>query len=179
MVSRIIEQKGFDLLIAARNELMKRNISLVVLGTGQAELEKSLMALKRRYPKRVGIKLGFDNGLAHRIEAGSDIFLMPSKFEPCGLNQMYSLRYGTLPVVRRTGGLNDTVRNWNSRTGRGNGFTFKEAAPSAMLSAVKKAIGVYAKKNEWKRIVKNAMEEDNSWKKSAARYIKLYRKLLE
>ena len=178
VVSRIVEQKGFDIMQKAQDELMKLDFSLVVLGTGQPELEKFLLDLKKRYPKRVGVAIGFDNALAHRIEAGSDFFLMPSRFEPCGLNQMYSLRYGTIPIVRKTGGLSDTVKQWNPKSGTGNGFRFNDPTPEALLAAMKKALAAYGDKRGWKQLVNNAMRQDNSWEKSALRYQALYRKLL-
>jgi starch synthase len=178
IVSRIVEQKGFDIVQKAGDELMKLDFSLVVLGSGQPELEKFFTGLQKRYPKRVGVKLGFDNALAHRIEAGSDFFLMPSRFEPCGLNQMYSLRYGTIPIVRKTGGLGDTVKQWDPKKGTGNGFRFDDPTAIAMLAALKKALAAYGNKRGWKQLVNNAMTQDNSWGKSALRYIELYRKLL-
>lgn len=178
IVSRIVEQKGFDILQKAGGELMKQDFSLVVLGTGQPELEKFLLGLQKRHPERVGVKIGFNNALAHRIEAGSDFFLMPSRFEPCGLNQMYSLRYGTVPIVRKTGGLCDTVSRWNPKTGTGSGFRFSDPTPKAMLAALKKSLAAYHDRRGWKRLVKNGMKRDNSWEKSALRYSKLYRKLL-
>lgn len=179
MVSRITGQKGFDLIEEAAGELMELDFSIVILGTGEPDLEKFLKGLRRRYPKRVGLTIGFDNALAHRIEAGADLFLMPSRFEPCGLNQMYSLRYGTLPIVRQTGGLNDTVKNWNPASGLGTGFTFKEPSVRSLVGAVEKALAAYGKSRQWGRLMKNAMERDNSWEKSAKKYLKLYRTLLK
>ncbi len=178
IVSRLVEQKGFDLITAAEKELMKLDITLIILGTGQLKYENSLQALAKKYPGRVGLALGYDEGLAHLIEAGSDIFLMPSHFEPCGLNQMYSLRYGTVPVVRATGGLADTVVNWQSAGKKGNGFLFKAATPQAFVAALKKAVNAFGNKKEWNRIVQNGMAEDHSWRKSAERYLALYRTLV-
>ena len=179
IVSRIVDQKGFDILQKAGDELMKRNFTLVVLGSGQPELEKFLLDLKKRYPKSLSVTIGFDNALSHRIEAGSDFFLMPSRFEPCGLNQMYSLRYGTVPIVRKTGGLSDTVKPWSVKTGEGNGFIFNSPTPRALLAALDKSLAAYRDKKSWRRLVKNGMRQDNSWKKSARRYLELYRKLLD
>lgn len=178
IVSRMVEQKGFDLITAAEKELMSLNVTLVVLGTGQPKYEEALRTLAKKYPDRVGLVIGYNEGLAHLIEAGSDIFLMPSHFEPCGLNQMYSLRYGTVPVVRATGGLADTVVNWQPAKKKGNGFVFKSATPLALLTAVKKALKTFGNKKEWNRIVQNGMAEDHSWRKSAEQYLALYRTLV-
>ncbi len=178
IVSRMVEQKGFDLITAAEKEIMKLNVTLVVLGTGQPKYEEDLRELAKKYPGRVGLTIGYDEDLAHLIEAGSDIFLMPSHFEPCGLNQMYSLRYGTVPVVRATGGLADTVVNWQPAKKKGNGFVFVSATPLALVAAVKKAVKAFANKKEWDRIVQNGMAEDHSWRKSAEQYLALYRKLI-
>jgi len=178
MVSRLIEQKGFDIIETASDDLMKLDFSLVVLGTGQKEYETFLRELAEEYPGRVGVEIGYDNALSHLIEAGADIFLMPSRFEPCGLNQMYSLRYGTPPVVRATGGLNDTVTDWNPETGEGNGFVFSKPSPDAMLKTVGRAVSTFGKKDEWRRIIRNGMNADLSWQASAREYTALYRSLL-
>jgi starch synthase len=177
MVSRLIEQKGFDIVMGMIENFIGK-IRFVLLGTGQREYEGFFKTLATKYPDSVGLKIGYDNRLAHLIEAGSDIFLMPSKFEPCGLNQMFSLRYGTVPVVRSTGGLNDTVKNWNRASGKGNGFVFKKPGPAALAGALRKAVKTYSKKGEWKKIVQNGMKADHSWEASAAEYEKLYRSLL-
>ncbi len=126
IVSRFADQKGFDLIAEIADEMMKENVALVVLGTGQAEYERLFRQLSEKYPERVGVKIGYDNSLAHKIEAGADMFLMPSRYEPCGLNQIYSLRYGTVPVVRATGGLDDTIQNFVPKTQQGTGFKFEE-----------------------------------------------------
>lgn len=178
IVSRMVEQKGFDLIAAAAKDLIKLNIALVMLGTGQSKYEDGLRALAGKYPNQVGLTIGYDEGLAHLIEAGSDMFLMPSLFEPCGLNQMYSLRYGTVPVVRATGGLVDTVVNWQPANKKGNGFLFKAATSQALVTVVKKAVKAFANKKEWDRIVQNGMAEDHSWRKSAERYLALYHTLV-
>ncbi|MBI5637355.1 MAG: glycogen synthase GlgA [Nitrospinae bacterium] len=178
IVSRMVEQKGFDLITAAEKDMMKLGITLIVLGAGQPKYEDNLRALAGKYPDRVGLMIGYDEDMAHLIEAGSDIFLMPSHFEPCGLNQMYSLRYGTVPVARATGGLADTVVNWQPAKKKGNGFSFKPATPQALLGAVKKAVKTFAGKKEWDRIVQNGMAEDHSWRTSAEQYLALYRTLV-
>jgi len=178
MVSRLIEQKGFDIIESAADDLMKLDFSLVVLGTGQKEYETFLRKLATEYPGRVGVEIGYDNALSHLIEAGADIFLMPSRFEPCGLNQMYSLRYGTPPIVRVTGGLNDTVIDWNPATSEGNGFVFGKPSPDALLKTVGRAVLTFGKKKEWRKIIRNGMNADLSWQHSAREYTALYRSLL-
>lgn len=178
MISRIVTQKGFDLLTAALEELMRRELQLVVLGTGQEHYEKFLQAAAGRYPEKLGVRIAFDEALAHKIEAGADLFLMPSLYEPCGLNQMYSLKYGTIPIVRATGGLRDTVQEFDPRTGQGTGFTFGPYEASALLEAVDRAIEVYHQKRKWTALMKNAMTADFSWDRSARVYISLYRKLV-
>jgi starch synthase len=148
---------------------------LVLLGSGDKPYENKIKDIANRYKGRVGIKIGFDNSLAHLIEAGADIFLMPSVYEPCGLNQMYSLKYGTVPVVRSTGGLNDTVIEYNPSSEKGNGFKFKDQSADRMLSALKKAIDVYNDKQRWQRLIKTCMSYDFSWDRSAEDYELLYK----
>jgi starch synthase len=172
MVSRLTDQKGFDLIAAAADELMSLDATWVMLGSGEAPYEDFWRALAARYPKRVSATIGFDERLAHRIEAGSDMFLMPSRYEPCGLNQMYSLRYGTLPIVRATGGLEDTVRDVGEPGG--NGFKFKEYSATALVATVRRALAFYAKPSEWKKIQQVGMKEDFSWDASAREYVKVY-----
>ncbi len=174
MVSRMVDQKGFDLLAAAAEELLRLDASFVVLGTGDRRYEDMWRALAARAGNRIGARIGFDEGLAHRIEAGADVFLMPSRFEPCGLNQMYSLRYGTIPVVRATGGLFDTVRNYNPGSGEGSGFTFVDYTPQALLGTLRWALDVYKNRNAWRRIQMAGMQEDNSWDASARKYVQVY-----
>ncbi len=178
MVSRLIEQKGFDIIEAAADDLLKLDFSLVVLGAGQKEYETFLRKLAKEHPGRVGAEIGYDNALSHLVEAGADIFLMPSRFEPCGLNQMYSLRYGTPPIVRATGGLNDTVTDWNPATGEGNGFVFEKPSPDEMLEAVDRAVATFGKQDEWRKIIRNGMNADLSWQASAREYTALYHSLL-
>jgi starch synthase len=172
MVSRLTDQKGFDLITAAADELMSLDATWVMLGSGEPQYEGFWRTLAARYPKRVSATLGFDERLAHRIEAGSDMFLMPSRFEPCGLNQMYSLRYGTSPIVRATGGLEDTVRDVSAPGG--NGFKFKEYSATALVAVVRRALDFYAKPSEWKKIQQVGMKEDFSWDASAREYVKVY-----
>jgi starch synthase len=178
MISRFADQKGFDVLAEAIQELMRHNLCLVILGTGDAKYEKQFAALGKKYTGRLGVKVAFDNVLAHKIEAGSDMFLMPSKYEPCGLNQMYSLKYGTIPIVRATGGLDDTITEFNPETGMGNGFKFETYSSEALIKAVKRARYLYGNKRLWAGLVENAMKGDFSWQKSARKYEAVYRMAL-
>jgi starch synthase len=174
LVSRLVDQKGFDLLAAVADELPRLDASFVLLGSGERRYEDLWWALASRYPDRIGARIGFDEPLAHLIEGGSDLFLMPSRFEPCGLNQMYSLRYATVPVVRATGGLVDTVRNYDPRTGMGNGFMFEEYSPLALLATLRRALEVYAHKDIWRGVQLAGMREDNSWDARARDYVRAY-----
>lgn len=177
IVSRLAGQKGFDILEEAMDELLKLDLHLVLLGTGDAKYEKQFDALGKKHAGRLGVKIAFDNVLAHKIEAGSDMFLMPSKYEPCGLNQMYSLKYGTIPIVRATGGLDDTIQKFDARTGEGNGFKFTDYSSSALLGEVKRARELYDDSANWLKLIKNAMQMDFSWKRSALKYDGIYRQL--
>jgi len=179
MVTRLVEQKGIDLLINAFPELMKMNLYLVILGTGEREYHSKLEALAKRYPEKFAVELKYDDELSHLIEGASDIFLMPSRFEPCGLNQLYSLKYGTVPIVRRTGGLADTVREVNLQKGTGTGFFFDDYKPHEMVKAISRAITLFNDGKNWQKIMKNAMVEDFSWTNSARLYTELYNKILE
>jgi starch synthase len=170
LVSRFTVQKGIDLITTAAPAVFAEDAYMVALGTGDKEYEEALRHLKQEYPDRLGLRVGFDNGLAHRIEAGSDIFLMPSRFEPCGLNQMYSLRYGTPPVVRATGGLDDTI---DTETG----FKFAEASAEAFLSAARAAVKAYSARSKWQDRMRRDMAKDFSWRASAAAYSELYRRV--
>ncbi len=172
MISRLADQKGFDILSAAMPELMKLDVGFVILGSGELKYQKLLEDLASRYPGKLSVNMAFDNTLSHMIEAGCDMLLMPSKYEPCGLNQIYSLRYGTIPVVRATGGLDDTVRDYNGRNG--NGFKFKEYSSKALINKVKEAISAYKDKKAWEKLQKNAMKEDFSWESAARKYIDIY-----
>jgi len=174
IVSRLADQKGFDLIREAVDRIMALDLALVVLGTGQREYHEFFESLAARRPDRVSVNLRFDDELAHWIEAGSDMFLMPSRYEPCGLNQMYSLRYGTVPVVRETGGLADTVTDDDARAGAGNGFSFREYRAEAMLDALRRAVTAYRDRKRWGGIVGRGMRTDVSWTSSAKRYLKLY-----
>ena len=178
LVSRLIDQKGFDLLEAIADRLPSLDATFVLLGTGEARYEALWQALAADHPDRVAVRIGFDERLAHLIEAGADLFLMPSRFEPCGLNQMYSLRYGTVPVVRATGGLDDTIESWNPRTGAGNGFKFRDYSPDALLRCLEKALAVFGKPAAWRAIQVAGMQQDHSWDASAAEYVKVYERAI-
>jgi starch synthase len=178
MISRLADQKGFDILADGMDELMRMKLSLVLLGKGDEKYEKKFAELEKKYKGRLAVKIAFDNVLAHKIEAGSDMFLMPSRYEPCGLNQMYSLKYGTIPIVRATGGLEDTIKEFNPETEKGNGFKFAEYLPGAMIEEVKKASETYQNRDLWLRLMSNAMSEDFSWERSALKYIDIYNQAL-
>ena len=174
IISRFVDQKGFDLIAQVAEEFLRDDVCLVALGTGDPKYEEMFRALAARVPSRVGVRVGFDNAMAHKIEAGSDLFLMPSRYEPCGLNQIYSLRYGSIPVVRATGGLDDTIDPFDPRKGSGTGFKFAEYSGAALLRALRAAIQVYRAKPSWNKLVANAMGKDFSWDASAAEYARLY-----
>ena len=176
VVSRLSGQKGLDLLLACADEVVRLPAQLVILGSGDAALENAFRELARRHPGKVAVQIGFNEALAHLIEAGIDAFLMPSRFEPCGLNQMYSLRYGTPPIVRATGGLADTVIDATDKE-RGNGFVFTRAEPAELLATVRRAAELWARPRLWRQLQKNGMAADNSWDQPAQRYIELYRTL--
>lgn len=176
-ISRLVEQKGFDLVLEVIEDLMKQKVQFVMLGSGDAELEKHFDKVQKKYPKQMGITFGYDEELAHMIEAGSDLFLMPSRYEPCGLNQMYSMRYGTLPIVRATGGLDDTVEDY-SGSGKGTGFKFEKYDAKELMKALLRAIKVFQQQDEWKKLMRNGMQKDFSWAHSASKYISLYKDLL-
>jgi starch synthase len=175
LVSRLTDQKGFDLIAAAAGELMALDATWVMLGSGERRYEEQWRALASRFPDRVSATIGFDERLAHLIEAGSDIFLMPSRFEPCGLNQLYSLRYGTIPVVRATGGLDDTVRDASESKTQATGFKFREYSPGALVDAVRRAREAFNNPSGWKKMQLTGMRLDHSWDASAREYVKVYR----
>ncbi len=176
MVGRLAEQKGVDLVLAALPEILRAEVQLVVLGSGRPEYEEPLRRAAREHPERIAARLGFDEGLAHRIEAGADLFLMPSRFEPCGLSQLYSLRYGTAPIVRAVGGLEDSVEDFDGFRS-GTGFKFREYHPAAMMTALRRALDVFRDARAWRGIVSRAMAEDHSWRRSAERYERLFESL--
>lgn len=171
IISRFASQKGFDILALAASRLLQEDLSLVVLGSGEPVYESMFRALARTYPSQVGLRVGYDNGLSHRIEAGADMFLMPSRYEPCGLNQIYSLKYGTVPVVRATGGLDDTIDE-------GTGFKFRDYSGDALLGTVRLALKAFQNTDHWVHRMRRGMGKDFSWKASAGEYVELYQRLL-
>jgi len=174
MISRIDVQKGVDLLIAVLGDLLAQDLAFVMLGAGNKETESQIQTILAKYPRKAALNVGYDDRLAHLIEAGADIFLMPSKYEPCGLNQMYSMRYGTVPVVRATGGLSDTVQEFDPNTGKGTGFRFGPYDALHFKEAINRALRYWADKRAWRRIISNGMQSDFSWARSARRYAELY-----
>ncbi|MBI3327641.1 MAG: glycogen synthase GlgA [Nitrospinae bacterium] len=178
MISRLVDQKGMDLLRSVIHRLLSLDLGLVVLGVGEAHYERFLQEVAERYPAKVGVRIGFDNTLAHKIEAGSDIFCMPSRFEPCGLNQIYSLKYGTIPLVRSTGGLDDTIEPYDPGLARGNGFKFGPYDAEALLAALQEAVLLYRNRPAWEQLMHRAMQADFSWTKSAQVYTELYTRAL-
>ena len=177
MITRLAEQKGVDLVSDSMGELLALGLDFILLGFGDEKYNNIFTDIAKKHKDRVGIKIGFDNALAHKIEAGSDMFLMPSKYEPCGLNQLYSFKYATVPVVRAVGGLDDTVLEFNPSSAEGNGFKFKEGTREALLTEVKKAVGAYKNKELWYKLLNNGLSCDFSWDSSAEKYEKLYSKL--
>jgi starch synthase len=179
IVSYMRTHKGFDILLEAMDELVRWDMALVILGQGEEQYESQLIDIQRKYPNKVAVRLEMNPSLTHKIAAGADIFLIPSLYEPCGLNQLYSFRYATVPVVRGTGGLVETVRPFCEGTSRGNGFVFKEYSSSALLEALKKALMYYKNPAVWKKILLQGMQKNFSWKSAAKRYANLYRRALE
>lgn len=177
IVSRLDEQKGFDLLQEIIDDLMHLDIHICILGLGKDKYHEFFRNTEKRFKDKMGVRIAFDNALAHKIEAGADMLFMPSKYEPCGMNQLYSLRYGTIPVVRSTGGLADTIYEYDPVSGQGNGFKFFSFSGAEFLESIKKAVSLYRKKDEWLKLVKNAMSYDYSWHNSAEKYLELYQKL--
>jgi len=183
VISRLTWQKGIDLLPKLEAQLVDLPVQLAVLGSGETELEEALVRMADRHPGQIAVRIGFDEGLAHRIEAGTDSFLMPSRFEPCGLNQMYSLRYGTPPIVRDTGGLADTVVDCDpasldkGKAKAANGFVFRDASAVALLAAIRRAAAAWGKPMLWRQLQRNGMVPDWGWASAASRYAELYRKL--
>ncbi len=177
IISRLADQKGFDLLAEVIEEVMALGVQLVLLGTGDPKYHELFEWIAQKYPDQTGINLTFDNAMAHRIEAGADIFLMPSRYEPCGLNQLYSLKYGTVPVVRTTGGLADTIVDYNDKTaseGLATGFAFDAYDPATLLQTLKRAVALFSQEKAWKTLVTNCMKQNWSWERAAGEYLDLY-----
>ena len=178
IISRLAEQKGFDLITAAMDNLMKEGVQLIILGTGDEKYHLLLGSLVKKYPGQIGLKIAFDNTLAHKIEAGADLFLMPSRFEPCGLNQIYSLKYGTVPIVRAVGGLDDTIEDHQPGTRRGTGFKFSEYSVAALMEAVRRALTAFRNRPGWEELMVRGMAADFSWDRSARTYLQVYEDLV-
>lgn len=178
MITRLTKQKGLELVRHVFHEIMQENIQFIVLGTGDPEFENFFREMEYQYSDKCKAYIGFDENLAHQLYAGADLFLMPSQFEPCGLGQLIALQYANIPIVRETGGLNDTVFSFNEETKSGNGFSFTNFNAHDMLFTIRRAINYYHKKEIWLNIMKNAMEMDNSWAQSAFKYNQLYAELI-
>lgn len=178
MITRLTSQKGLELVRHVFHEIMEENVQFIVLGTGDPEFENFFREMEFKYPDKCKAYIGFDENLAHKLYAGADLFLMPSKFEPCGLGQLIALQYGNIPIVRETGGLNDTVFSYNEATNSGNGFSFTNFNAHDMLYTIRRALNIYEDKDVWSTIVKNAMTMDNSWAQSAFKYNQLYAELI-
>jgi starch synthase len=176
MISRLADQKGFDLLAEIAEEFFSLDVGFVLLGTGDRKYHDLFDQLARKYPRKAGIRIAYDDRLAHKIEAGADLFLMPSKYEPCGLNQIYSLKYGTIPIVRATGGLEDTIEDYDPVKREGNGFKFVRYDSQDFMDRIKRAIDFYHRPDHWGQLVRNAMKADFSWERSAASYLRLYQR---
>jgi starch synthase len=174
MIARLVPQKGYDLLLEIIGDLLAMNVGIVVLTAGDRGYQDRLSRLAQENAGRMAVKIGFDEALSHRIIAGSDMLLVPSRYEPCGLTQIYALKYGTVPIVRATGGLEDTIRQFDAVTGQGNGFKFGPYGAEAFLAQVKEAVATFQNKAIWKKIMCNGMAADFSWKESALQYLSFY-----
>jgi starch synthase len=174
VVSRLDIQKGVGLIIKILDKLLKMDVGIIFLGSGREDIEEKLLKVSKGNKERIAIRIGFDEGMAHRIIAGSDIFMIPSRYEPCGLTQMYALKYGTVPIVRATGGLDDTITEYNPDTEKGNGFKFYAFEPNEFLDAIKRVLKIYRNKRKWRNLMKTGMEADFSWERSARKYLTLY-----
>lgn len=177
MITRLTEQKGVDLVAPIFEKLMKQPAQIVILGSGEKRFETLFESMAGKYPKQARVKIAYDTALAHQIEAGADLFLMPSKYEPCGLNQMMSLRYGTVPIVRATGGLDNTVVHFDPETLQGNGFKFKAYTAAAFFRQIQSALSLYTEKKKWRALIQNGMAGNYSWDASAEQYLKLYHRM--
>ncbi len=177
IVSRFAAQKGFDLIAQIMDRLAREEMIVVALGAGDKAYEEMFQRLNKQFPNKIAVQVAYNNALAHKIEAGADMFLMPSRYEPCGLNQIYSLKYGTIPIVRATGGLDDTIEPWDARTGKGTGFKFAEYNGEALLATIKQALLAYRDQASWQTLMRNGMSRDFSWGASAREYGKIYERV--
>jgi starch synthase len=174
IVSRFAAQKGFDLIAQIMERLAREEMIIVALGNGDKTYEEMFLRLNKQFPQKIAVRVAYDNTIAHKIEAGSDMFLMPSRYEPCGLNQIYSLKYGTVPIVRATGGLDDTIEHWDARTGKGTGFKFTDYNGEALLLTIKEALRAFRDRTSWQQLMRNGMNKDFSWNASAKEYSRVY-----
>ncbi len=177
IVSRFAAQKGFDLIAQIMDRLAREEMIVVALGNGDKQYEEMFLRLQKQFPQKIAVKVAYDNAVAHKIEAGSDMFLMPSKYEPCGLNQIYSLKYGTVPIVRATGGLDDTIESWDPKTGKGTGFRFSEYNGESLLLTIKQALQAFRDQTSWQILMRNGMNKDFSWNASAKEYVRVYERV--
>jgi starch synthase len=177
IVSRFAAQKGFDLISQIADRLAREPMIMVALGAGDKPYEELFLRLHKQFPNKIAVKVAYDNAVAHKIEAGADMFLMPSRYEPCGLNQIYSLKYGSVPIVRATGGLDDTIEPWDARTGKGTGFKFTDYIGESLLLTIKQALQAYRDQTSWQVLMRNGMNKDFSWNASAREYGKIYEKV--
>ena len=178
MISRIVDQKGYSILLESLEQIMELNVQIIILGTGDKKLEKQIQSFQKKYADKISLNQAFDETLAHMIEAGSDIFLMPSNYEPCGMNQMYSLKYGTIPIVFNIGGLAETITEYNFEEKKGNGFVFEKYTAKDLLRAIKRALKIYKKNDLWRELQIEAMQQDFSWDRSVEKYLDIYHTLL-
>ena len=179
IVTRLVNQKGIDLIYDIADQMMSEDLQFVLLGTGDPKLEKLMQEMSDKYPKKTAVQIEFDVAFAQQIYAGSDVFLMPSRFEPCGLGQMIAMRYGTLPIVRATGGLKDTVQDYNPADATGDGFVFEAYESAELLTSIQRAVKLFENQDSWYTVVKRVMQKDFSWNASAKKYIKLYHQLTQ
>jgi len=177
IVSRFAAQKGFDLIAQIADRLAREEMIILALGAGDKAYEELFLRLNKQFPNKIAVKVAYDNAIAHKIEAGADMFLMPSRYEPCGLNQIYSLKYGTVPIVRATGGLDDTIEPWDARTGKGTGFKFTEYNGESLLLTVREALKAFRDQTSWQVLMRNGMTKDFSWNASAREYGKIYERV--
>ena len=177
IVSRFAAQKGFDLIAQIADRLAREELIIIALGAGDKTYEEMFQRLNKQFPHKIAVKVAYDNAIAHKIEAGADMFLMPSRYEPCGLNQIYSLKYGTVPIVRATGGLDDTIEPWDARSGKGTGFKFTEYNGESLLLTIKQALQAFRDQTSWQVLMRNGMGKDFSWNASAREYGKIYEKV--
>jgi starch synthase len=178
IVSRFAAQKGFDLIAEIIHDLARLPLVLTVLGSGDKEYQELFLKLSKQFPEKLAVKIAYDNALAHKIEAGADMFLMPSRYEPSGLNQMYSLKYGTVPIVRATGGLDDTIEPWDAASGKGTGFKFSAYSGVALLNCIHEALRSFKDQDSWRKLMLNGIKKDFSWNVSAREYVKIYERLV-